>query len=164
MSIATMTKLPEPKEVRDLLVDLLDRPVDLVQVAPYTPEPGERCTYCVYVDDRLSIRAIAVADLPFTAYAAGAIGLMPAHTVQEHVEAKQLPETVEENFYEVVNICASLMNAENMPHIKLHAVHGTAELAPPHVLAMSTIVGRRLDLDLTVGGYGRGRFSLVVIA
>jgi len=162
--LATATKLPVQKEVRDLLFGLLDRPIDLEMVDRFTLEAGERATYGVYVDDRLGIRAIAIADLHFSAYAGGALGLLPPGGVQDNVKKAQLTESLEENFYEVLNIGAALMNAENSPHVKLHTVHTTAEVAPPHVVAMSQILGRRLDLGVTVGGYGRGRFSLVVIA
>ncbi len=162
--LATATKLPVTKEVRDLFFGLLDRPIDLTIADRFTLEQGERATYAVYVDDRLGIRAIAMADLPFSAYAGGALGLLPPGGVQDSVKEALLTESLEENFYEVLNIGAALMNSENSPHVKLHAVHTTGELAPPHVVMMSQILGRRLDLDVTVGGYGHGRFSLVIIA
>ncbi|MDQ2756775.1 MAG: hypothetical protein M3Y71_09460 [Actinomycetota bacterium] len=162
--LATATRLPEPKEVRDLLIGLLDRPIDLTIADRLALQPGERATYAVYVDDRLGIRAVAVADLPFSGYAGGALGLLPPGGVQDNVHESELTTSLEENFYEVLNISAALMNSEHSPHVKLHAVYTTSEVAPPHVVAMSHMMGRRLDLALTIGGYGRGRFSVVVIA
>ncbi|MEO3937276.1 hypothetical protein V3N99_11015 [Dermatophilaceae bacterium Soc4.6] len=163
-TVSTRTKLPEAKEVRDLLTLLLDRPIDLALGTPLVLEAGERATYATFVDDRLAMRAVAVADLPFSAYAGGALGLVPPAGIQEAVGQKVLSPAIEENFSELLNIFASLMNAEGMPHVKLHVVHGTGEQASPQVVAMTRILGRRLDLELTVGGYGRGRLSLVVIA
>ena len=159
----TALHLPEPKEVRDLLFDLLDRPVDLALAEPLALEHGARATYAAYVDDSLVVRAVGVADLAFSAYAGGALGLLPPGGVQDFVKERELTPALEENFYEVLNIAAALMNAEHSPHVKLYAVHPPSSVPPAHVVAMSKTLGRRLDLELGVGGYGRGRFSLVAL-
>ena len=158
---ATAVRLPEPKDVRDLLVGLLDRPVDLALTVPFALEPGERGTWAVYVDDSLAVRAVGLADLPFSAWAGGALGLLPPGGVQDCVAERALTPMLEENVYEVLNIAAALMNGEDRPHLRLYAVHPPSAVPPVHVVSFAQTLGRRLDLDVTVGGYGRGRFSLV---
>ena len=72
--------------------------------------------------------------------------------------------TVQENLYEVLNVLASLFNAEGLPHVKLHdAFYPGAAPAPSDVRAYACVLGRRLDLVVDIGGYGSGRFSLVCV-
>jgi hypothetical protein len=155
--------LPVAKPVRDLLLDLLGRNVEVSTVGPWSPEPGEKATYAVYVDDRLATRALAVADLPLSGYAGGAIGLLPPGGVQDAVAEGDLSQLVVENLYEVLNICASLMNAEGTPHVKLHQMFAPGTLPPADVAAWSRTFGRRLDLEVSIAGYGSGRLSFVLV-
>ncbi|MGN6781737.1 MAG: hypothetical protein ACTHJH_09570, partial [Marmoricola sp.] len=50
--------LPGPKEVRDLLTDLLDKPIELRPTAPLAPGSHNPCSVGVYVDDSLRVRAV----------------------------------------------------------------------------------------------------------
>ena len=158
-----MTSLPPAKAVRDLLLDLLGRNVDVAPGDPYAPEGGERATLAVYVDDAMRTRAVAVADLPFSAYAGAAIGLVPAGGAEAAIEDRALSTAIEENLYEVLNICAALLNAEGAPHVKLYGMYGPGTVPPVDVSGFARTIGRRLDLQVTVTGYGAGRLSLVLV-
>ena len=159
--IAAVTPVPAPKLVRDLLEDLLGRQVDVRPGEPLSPEDDRATTVAVYVDDSLTLRLVGVADLAFSAYAGASIGLVPVGGAELAIEERSLPSTIEENLYEVLNICASLLNAEGLPHVKLHAVHYPGSVPPPQAHAMACTLGRRLDLVVDIAGYGTGRFSLV---
>lgn len=158
-----MTPLPPGKAVRDLLLDLLGRNVDVAPGDPYAPEGGERATLAVYVDDAMRTRAVAVADLPLSAYAGAAIGLIPAGGAEAAIEDRALSTAIEENLYEVLNICAALLNVEGAPHVKLYAMYGPGTVPPVDVSGFARAIGRRLDLQVTVTGYGVGRLSLVLV-
>jgi hypothetical protein len=160
---ATMTPLPPAKAVRDLLLDLLGRNIDVAPADPYAPEGGERATLAVYVDDSMRTRAVAVADLQLSAYAGAAIGLVPAGGAEAAIEDGALPTAIEENLYEVLNICAALLNAEGLPHVKLYGMYGPGTVPPVDVSGFARTIGRRLDLQVTVAGYGAGRLSIVLV-
>ena len=155
--------VPTPREVRDLLRDLLARDVEVEVGDPYAPEPGERATLAVYVDDLVRTRAVAVADLDFSAYAGAAIGLVPPGGARVAVEERELSPMIAENLYEVLNICASLLDAEGLVHVKLHEVFAPGAVPPTDVAAFARTLGRRLDLGITIAGYGAGRLSLVLV-
>lgn len=157
----TETPIPPAKPVRDLLEDLLGRDVDVRPGAPLSPEHDRSTTVAVYVDDALQLRLVGVADLAFSAYAGAAIGLVPAGAAQAAVEDRLLPSNIQDNLYEVLNICAALLNAEGLPHVKLHTVHFPGATPPHQVLSVACTLGRRLDLEVDIAGYGTGRFSLV---
>ncbi len=146
-----------------MLGDLLGRGVEVSLGLPYAPQPGEPGTLGVYVDDATIVRAVMVADLPFSAYAGAAIGLVPLPGAEEAIEQRVLPQSLEENLYEVLNICASLLNAEGLPHLRLYQMYAPGNLPPAEVSGCARILGGRLDLSVDIAGYGKGRLSVVVL-
>lgn len=163
MSDVSMTPLPAAKDVRDALEGLLGREVDVNVGDPFSGDPQVGVTYAVYVDDRLRTRAVAVADLAFSAYAGAAIGLIPAGGAEVAVEERDLAPMLQENLYEVLNVCASLLNAEGHPHVKLLDVHHVGSVPPADVVGFAGVLGRRLDLDVKIDLYGPGRLSVVCV-
>ena len=160
----TKTVLPAPKAVRDLFVDLLGRNVEVTPAdVPYGPELGEPTTYAVYVDDRVRATAVAAADLDLSARMAAAIGLVPPGGAEAAIEDRRLSPMLEENLYEVLNICSQLLNAEGRPHVKLHANYPPASPPPGDVRGYANALGSRLDLTVSIAGYGEGRLALVCL-
>jgi len=159
--VPTSTPLPPAKPVRDLLEELLGRDVDVRPGEPLSPDDDRSTTLAVYVDDSLQLQLVGVADIAFAAYAGAAIGLVPAAAAKEAVAGRLLPSNIAENLYEVLNICASLLNADGVPHVRLHEVHFPGATPPPQAVSVACTVGRRLDLVVTIAGYGAGRFSFV---
>jgi hypothetical protein len=117
----------------------------------------------VFVDDRLQVTAITAFDLPLSAYAGAAIGLVPVAGAQAAIEEGILSDTLRENVYEVLNIAASLFNADGAEHLRLYDVHHIGAPLPPDILAKALTLGRREDLAVDVAGYGSGRLSVVLI-
>ncbi|MGO4258761.1 hypothetical protein [Marmoricola sp. RAF53] len=164
MSTLTSSHLPVTKEVRDLLTELLDRPVQLSPSTPLAPTPKTPCTVGVYVDDLLQVTALIATDLPLSAYAGAAIGLVPVGGAELAIEEGVLNDTLRENLYEVLNIAASLFNADGATHVRLYDVHHVGNPLPPDVMARALTLGRREDMTVEVGGYGTGRLSIVLVA
>ena len=117
----------------------------------------------MYVDDALRARAVVVADLPFSAYAGAAVGLVPAATAEAAIEQRELGEMLRENLSEVLNVCAALLNAEGLPHLKLHAAYPAGVPAPSDLVAFAGVLGQRLDLRTTIASYGTGRLAVVCL-
>lgn len=163
VSTPVPTPVPAPKSVRELLGDLLGRNVDVAPGPPYAPANTEAWTLAAYVDDSYVVRAVAVADLELSVVVAAAIGLAPVRAVEAAVAEQCLDDSLTENLHEVLNIAASLLNAEGLRHLRLHQVFAPGAPRPPEFRAAALSLGRRLDLCVDVAGYGRGRFSLVVL-
>lgn len=159
----TMTRLPAVKDVKDALEGLLGRDVDTNHGDPFSGDQRAGATYAIFVDDRLGTRAVAVADLPFSAYAGAAIGLVPVGGAEVALEDKELSPMLQENLYEVLNVLASVFNADGAPHVKLHSVHHVGETVPTDAIAYANTLGRRLDLELKVASYGAGRLSIICV-
>lgn len=72
-----------------------------------------------------------------------------------------LPDAYAENLHEVLNIMGRLFDATGSPHVRFHAMHSPGEPVPPLVTSLATMAGRRLDVTLSIPGYGSGEMSLV---
>lgn len=155
--------LPQPKQVRDLLTELLGREVTLSPGAPYAPGPDTPASIAVYVDDQLQIRALIACDLPLSAHAGAAIGLVPPGGAEAAIEDGKLTDTLAENLYEVLNIAASTFNVPGADHLKLHALHPAGPPLDPQLRIGTLTLGRREDLAVSIAGYGDGVLSIVLL-
>lgn len=161
---AGQTPLPAALEVRELLEGLVGREFEALTGAEMV-DPGAPSGAVVaeYVSDQMKLAALVVADLPFAAGAGSAIALLPPGGVSESIEFGELSIPQLENFSEILNVMASLFNAEGAPHLKLSGVHGPGEALPNDVAPWVLAYVPRLDLELTIKGYGEGKLSILVI-
>ncbi|WP_183100066.1 hypothetical protein [Nocardioides pelophilus] len=155
--------LPQPKQLRDLLVDLLGRDATLSPAPPFAPGPDTPASVAVYVDDSLRIRALIACDLAFSAHAGAAIALVPPTAAEEAIADGKLSDVLAENLYEVLNIAASTFNVEGAEHLKLHQLHPAGPPLDPMVRIQTLTLGRREDLRVEVAGYGAGSLSVVLV-
>ena len=158
------TPLPAALEVRELLEGLLGRDVDgNVGTAIVNPHERPGAVVGVYVDDMLKLRSLIVVDMPLTAYLGASIALMPAATANSAIEAGLLTPVLYDNAREILNIAASLFNHDGCPHVRLYEAYAPNEVLPPDVNKWVTAYVARLDMELTVSGYGSGYASVLVI-
>lgn len=155
--------LPQPKQLKDLLVELLDRDVTLTPATPFAPAPDTAASIAVYVDDQLRISALIVCDLAFSAHAGAAIGLIPPGGAQAAIDDGKITDTIAENLYEVLNIAASMFNVAGADHLRLHALHPAGPPIDPQLRISALTLGRREDLTVDVAGYGAGAVSVVLV-
>jgi hypothetical protein len=156
------TPLPHPKEVKDLLGDMLGRDITVAPCDPYTPVMTDRHSVAVYVDDQNQMAAVAALDLPLSVWVGAAIGLVPAGGAEDQVDEGELSRLVRENLYEVMNIFSALFNKPGAPHLKIYSMHAPGEAVPSDVALLVKSLGNRLDLDVTVAGYGSGKIGVVI--
>jgi hypothetical protein len=163
MTVVEFTPVPSPYDVRSTLSGLLGREVGVLLTDPYAAGLGETTTYAVYVDDRLRTRAVAVADLRFSAYAGAANALVPPKVAEESVARGVLEERLAENLHDLLGACAATLNGDRLPRVRLHAVYAAGSAPPSDVVSYASVPGRRLDLCVDVAHYGSGRFSMVCV-
>jgi hypothetical protein len=78
------------------------------------------------------------------------------------VRSGLLPVQLGENVAEVLNVAASLFNADGAPHLRLDSVYGGDMPVPADVATLSKAYSPRLDVELDVAGYGTGIWSVVL--
>ncbi|KQP63299.1 hypothetical protein [Nocardioides sp. Leaf285] len=156
------THLPGPKEVRDLLGDLVDKQVDLRPGPPFAVSAYYPASVASYVDDSLVVRAVVACDLPLSAYAGAALALVPPGAAATAIEEGRLSASIAEALGEVFNVMASLFNAPGSAHLRLYASVPAGQALPADARARTQVLGRRGDFVVDVAGYGTGRLAVVL--
>jgi hypothetical protein len=154
------SELPNRHSVRNTIQDLIGRDVDLKDGNP--PETKSTNVVAVYVTDKLATSALAVIDLECAARLGGSLGMVPRMVVDEAIKARELPTTLEENCYEVLNVLAAVFNLPNLPHVRLYHMYAPNATLPPDIAALGAMLGSRMDVELNISGYGTGLMSIVV--
>lgn len=90
----------------------------------------------------------------------GCAGAHPAATAEGAAE-EGLTSAMWENFCELLNIGASLLNRDGATHLRLYTTTSPAELPPNDVGELLRGFGHRIDLQVTIAGYGSGGLSIV---
>jgi len=158
-----ITPLPSALEVRELLEGLLGRDVEAELTSTGAdPRKHPGAMVGVYVDDAQQLRAVVVLDLALAASVGAAIGLMGVRTAEDVVRTELLSPALYDNAAEILNVASSLFNAEGAPHVRLSEAYAPREILPSDVDARLRGMVRRMDLEMSVSGYGAGRMSVVV--
>jgi hypothetical protein len=158
------TPLPAALQVRELWESLLGRDVEVATGGSMVDPVGEGGALVgVYVDRLMRLSALVVLDLPLAARLGAAIALVPAGGADAAIEDGRLSAALSENAGEILNVTAALFNVGDAPHLKLDAVYEPHGRLPGDVAQWVLAYVPRLDLDVTVAGYGAGRVSLLVI-
>jgi hypothetical protein len=129
---------------------------------PFTPNITDRHAAAVYTDDQGQTAVVTAMDLPLAAWTGASIGLVPAGGAQDQVEDGELTPAVKENLFEVLNIFSALFNKPNAPHLKITTMYPPGEAPPLDLGVLLKSLGMRLDLEVTVAGYGSGKIAVVL--
>ena len=152
--------LPGRAAVRSLVEDLVGRSVELSDAEPVPTRPSN--VVAVYVTDQTTMTAVAVVDLAGAARIGGALGLLPKGGVDDAVDEGELSELLRDNCYEVLNVLSATFNVPGAPHVRLYEMYGPNASLPSDVAALAQMLGNRLDVVLTIAGYGDAHLSVVV--
>jgi hypothetical protein len=153
--------LPNNKALRDLLIERLDRDVEISRGEPFIPGVYGRASYAVYVDRSLRTVAVAATDLPFAAFVGAAAGLATVGGAHDAIERSRLSPAFEDDLRDVFAECAGLFPDAVARGIRLYDMYAPGVAPPDDIPVYARVFGQRLDLRITVAAYGRGRFSIV---
>ena len=151
--------LPGRAAVRSLVEDLVGRPVELSDASPVPNRPNN--VVAVYVTDQLAMTAVAVVDLAGAARLGGALGMLPRGGVEDAIDEGALSGMLRENCYEVLNVLSATFNVADAPHVRLYEMYGPDVSLPSDVAALAHTAGNRLDVLLSIAGYGDAHVSVV---
>ena len=157
-----MIQLPEEFGAIRLLTAALRRDVKMTKAKP--PTGAEAPIAGMFVDGNNKPIGACLVDLSLAAYAGSALSLIPADAARDSIKARELDDFMQDNFAEVLNICSRLFDIDSEHRVRLSATSFPPNLYPADV---ATIVGgpaKRMDVDLEISGYGKGRFSLLLAA
>ena len=153
--------LPTPRALVLTLTELLDRDVTLSPAPAFIPGPFRPATLGVYVDDSLQVAAVAVLDMALSSYTSASLVMLPRKAAWEAVSTHTLPDVLRDQLHVVLTALGELLPSPEGHHIHLYAVHPAGERPPEFVLHKTWVLERRLDVRITVPGYGSGLLSLI---
>jgi hypothetical protein len=160
MSTETVrSPLPTRHSIRTLVEGLIGRDVELKDTDPISPKTTN--LIAVYVTDKLAVSAVAVLDLEGAARLGGSLGMLPKGGVDDAIAERDLSALLRDNAYEVLNVLAAVFNVDDAPHVRLYQMYGPNGSVPSDVLALSQVIGSRMDLTLNISGYGTGQLAIV---
>ena len=150
--------LPTADAVAKLLASLAGKNVTAKAGPAVKPVPtGAAVAVCV--DEAPHVVAVMVADVAFAAAAGAALAMIPPGAAQDAVRAGSLPPNIADNFREVANIMCSLLTASGGRGVRMADFSVTG--VPAAAEAVLGAAGARLDLEVDVQGYGKGRLAIV---
>lgn len=162
--MSAQTPLPAALEVRELWEGLIGRDIQVTTGGPMVdPVLNGGALVGVYVDRLMKLSALVLFDLALAAHLGASIALVPATTAQAAAVEESLPPALAENAGEILNVTAALFNVGEAPHLKLDQWYAPREPLPADVAQWVLAYVRRLDLEVTVAGYGSGVASVLVI-
>jgi hypothetical protein len=159
MTTLAQSPLPTRHAVRSIIEGLIGRTVDIADAEPVPPKMTN--LVAAYVTDKLAVSALAVVNLECGARLGGALGMLPKGGVDDAIDARDLFPALKDNCYEVLNVLSAVFNVPNAPHVRLYEMYGPNGSVPADIGALSASVGNRMDVGLTISGYGPGLLSIV---
>lgn len=153
--------VPIQEDIRDLLVDLLGRGAAVDKVSPLVLEEDQSAVIAEYRTDDGSVGAVCLVDTEFAIRTAGALTMVPPAAVADTLRKGDLADALE-NFQEIVNILAQLLNSPKTSHFRLSGVHVIPGDLPDGVSSLLAQPQFRRDFAVQIDGYGSGRISLLV--
>lgn len=154
--------IPVRASVRDLLSDLLARPVQVTAGTPPALDAQGSAWAATYVRDDGVAAAVCVCDTPLAVSSGAAIGMVPAATAADEAATGELTGDTLEFFREVVNVLAKLLNSPASPHVRLGTLYSLPGEVPGDVASIVLHPRHRTDFDVDVDGYGRGSMTVLV--
>ena len=148
-----------PERIARLLQDLVRRAVKAKKVAPpQVPKGNSFVGVYVTTDNRTAVACQV--DLGLAANIGAALCLIPAYTAKESIKAQRLDTSLLENFREVLNVCGQLFKVPESPRVILQSVCETSQLSGGDAVKLISSPPSRLDLQLSIDGYGEGYMSI----
>lgn len=155
------TVVPTAFEIRELFEGMLGRETVWNGDARGVDVLDGACV-AIYVYDTGALGAVALVDVPLTARAGSAIGLLPQAIAEKSVADSFVTPVQFDNMAEILNVAASLLNKPDSSHLKLRDMYSPRETVPAEVAQLALQQGSRIDGELAIQGYGTGRISIVV--
>jgi hypothetical protein len=153
--------LPNRKDVRDLLEERTGREVTLSSGVVYAPSQHERATFGLYVDNQLRTRAVVAFDLSLATSVTAAMGMLtPGRAAAERSQGVMTVAT-RSRMEQLLSDLGSLFAPPVSDQMRLYSTYLPGSEVPGDVPAYAHVMGGRMDLRVSVSGYGAGRLSLV---
>ncbi|MHB1739085.1 MAG: hypothetical protein ACYCXA_06295 [Actinomycetes bacterium] len=155
--------LPSPMAVRLALESAVGLSVSIQPSVPLAPREDGPVTVAVYVDRFLRTLAVVGLDIRLAALAGAAHSLVPAGVAREAAGVRQLPDLLDNSLRVVGESLSALFGGPDVADPHLYDIYPPGATVPHDAAAYLMSVRRRMDMIVSITGYGEGRLSLVLV-
>lgn len=162
-STPSIPPVPIQEAVAEFMGALLGLGTAASKITPADIGADGEHVIAVYRDDLGRSAALVTADLALAAGSGAALAMIPAAAAKEVTTQGKMTETLLDNFREVANVTASLLNTPTTPHLNLRGVWESDDPAlPAEAWEILANPNKRREFAVTMEGYGSGTMGFVV--
>jgi hypothetical protein len=153
---------PEAEAVQSLFAGLLGRRVVVRSSEPLRLKSVDPRTVAEYVTDDGCVQALCVCDIDLACHSGAALSMIPTGVALQGIRRHELEENLSDNFREIMNVLASLLNATGSPHLVFRSLFLPKQEVSDEVKSLLLEPPTRVDLEIEIDGYGGGKATLVI--
>lgn len=161
--MATTHPTPNETEARQMLAMLFGNDLEIAPVDALATEADSGHAAAVFVTDEGLPVTACVCDLNFAAFAGSALTRIPPGGAEDAAKSGKLTDNMLGNLNEVMNICSRLFMNGSSPHLRLDKLYASISEIPDDARALVDSITGRLDLKVSIPGYGDGHLSFLAI-
>ena len=159
--MATTHPTPRDIEVRQMLAMLLGNDLEISEVDALPTDAESSVAAAVFVADDDTPVTACVCDMNFAAFAGSALTKIPPGGAEDAAKSGELTDNMLGNLNEIMNICSRLFMSGNSPHLRLDKLYASISELPENARALVDSISGRLDLKVSIPGYGEGHLSFL---
>lgn len=159
--MATIHPTPREVEVRQMLAMLFGNDLTISEAEELPVDAESNNAAALYLADDDTPVTACVCDMNFAAFAGSALTKIPPGGAEDAAKSGELTENMMGNLNEVMNICSRLFMSGNSPHLRLDKMYASIAEMPDNAKTMFDAVSGRLDLKVTIPGYGEGYLAFL---
>ncbi len=134
----------------------------VVKKADEDPSLDSDALVGLFVDSEGKTVAACTCDTSFAAYGGAALSMMPKGGAEDAAESGEISPIMQENVYEVMNICSRLLMNDSTPHLKLADMYqGLDNVPESSVEVIKNADGVKFEVEIP--NYGKGHLSIVTL-
>jgi hypothetical protein len=151
-------RMPTAQQLGDVLSDLLGKLVTIeLQASELDTDDPTGFVCGVLLDEAGHVGGACIADMGAAAHAGAALAMIPKDVADGAAASGELNANLKDNFAEVVNILAGIVNTPIHDHLRMN---GLEMGVPDSVKDLLIKAHGRTTFLLDVADYGSGRIAL----
>ncbi len=158
-----MAGVPTLDAVTNVLSPLLPGTTSVKAGTPVPGGPKAPAMIGIYVTDDGKLHTACVCNYAMISFCGASLAMIPAGIAKDGLNG-QVPENILENFQEILNIFAQIINQPGRPHQSFKTLLKAAETGTPEITELLAKPAARLDVEVTVSNYGVGKMSVLSVA
>lgn len=153
--------VPTEDSIKSVVGGLFDKELEFEAVPCAAWNRLEPVTMAIYASDDGKPLGIFLCDVGLAAHAAAALVLLPATKSAMCAEGGYIDDELLENFHEVANVASGLFNSPSTPRVALRDLLSPPVEVPRDARPILIAPSARIQLEMSIEGYGKGRMTLL---